>query len=212
MDNFNLIFDKANLIFFNTVSAYENELDGYLNTKAFISSRNNCKNNNNNLLTQNSKSFSNNTNYIPNINNNLNMQNRNFNNLNFNNNNNLNFGIENNLRSGSFNNSSFAENYKSLIRPMVKFSDALLRNDQFLNLNHELCLKLKKYFVELSLKGLALEESKFSSNIPKIFGFVSSNNLELEDIFTKYSLAVKTDYFLNWKSQLIAILIQTFRI
>jgi len=178
-EDFDVIYDKVNYIFLNEINPYENQLDKYIYSKGY--------------LLSNEKKFMN-INIKSSFNNNIFYNNE--------------FGLEKHItefdQNNKFNNFNFVNTYKDLLRPMVKFLDELIRKDQFCSLNTNFQFILKKSFVEYTLRGLILEESKFSSNIPKIFNFMSENITEISEIFSKYSNSIKTDYFLNWKSQLIA--------
>jgi len=92
-----------------------------------------------------------------------------------------------------------ASNYIKLLRPIIKFSDKMLRNI----LKGDVFDKLSQIFVENGLKSLILGDSKSLSVIPKIFPLLSKNPI-LGQVFKETSVKVPSNYFLKWKSQIIA--------
>jgi hypothetical protein len=103
-------------------------------------------------------------------------------------------------------NEDFPKNYVKLLRPMVKFSEKVLRkiNDGDTKNYEDFIQQVSNLYLENSLKGLVMGDRKVINTIPKILDMLSKNPENLSDIFMKYSSKVSTNFYLKWKNQLIA--------
>ena len=105
-------------------------------------------------------------------------------------------------------------NYLKVLRPMIFYSDKIIRNFQDNEENDSLFLtkqnvlqfynNICKTYMELTLKGLSYEDKKLIKIIPKLLELLSRNITTLEDIFKKYSSFIDISYYLCWQSQLMS--------
>lgn len=99
------------------------------------------------------------------------------------------------------------KNITKLIRPMVKFCDVIIRNDDYSSLNSaQKSLRdiIIKNYVEYGLMGLIRQDEKLINIIPKLLDILYKNLPMLTNVFSKYALKVNMNYYLKWKNQLMA--------
>ena len=92
-----------------------------------------------------------------------------------------------------------SKNYIKLIRPITNFCDKVLRTI----LKGDIFDKLSIIMVENGLNALIFGDTKSLSIIPKLLHLISKNSI-LGQYFQENSIKVAPNYFLKWKSQLIA--------